>query len=41
MTEIQMFKRSEKDQLGGFENSDFEFVSDFVLRISDFRLRLA
>jgi len=32
MTEIQMFKTSRECQSAGFEHSDFEFVSDFVLR---------
>src|SRR5438309_513690 len=37
MTEIQMLKISREHRSAGFEHSDFEFVSDFVLRISDFR----
>jgi hypothetical protein len=35
MTEIQKFKTSREWLFAGFEHSDFEFVSDFVLRISD------
>jgi hypothetical protein len=38
MTEIQMTKTGGGYELGGFEHSDFEFVSDFVLRVSDFLL---
>jgi hypothetical protein len=43
MTKIQMVETSGGDfhfdrfeHSGRFEHSDFEFVSDFVLRISDF-----
>jgi hypothetical protein len=36
MTKTQMLKTGKESQSGGFERSDFEFVSDFVLRISGF-----
>src|SRR5258706_13422976 len=35
MTEIQMIKTVREYEPGGFEHLNFEFVSDFVLRISD------
>jgi hypothetical protein len=36
MTEIPMIQTGGEGQAGGFEHSDFEFISDFVLWISDF-----
>jgi hypothetical protein len=39
MTEIQMTQTGGEYQLGCFEHLDFEFVSDFVFRISDFLSR--